>query len=52
MKKASLVIICLLALLVVYGFATITVAHADNGRPYFGGSVEPLDNGRPYLTAK
>jgi len=47
-KKASLVMICLMALLVIYGFAAITVCHADNSRPYSPEPVEPQDNSRPY----
>ena len=45
-KKAALVIICILLFSIVYGFAITIVTHADNGRPY--GTVAPLDNGRPY----
>lgn len=63
MKKTSLVMICLMALLVIYGFAAMTVCYADNSKPYGSdpifetednskpysiGPVVPLDNSKPY----
>jgi len=45
---ASIALICLVALSVIYGLATITVCHADNSRPYSREPVKPQDNSRPY----
>jgi hypothetical protein len=45
---ASIALICLAALSVIYGLATITVCHADNSKPYSPEPVEPLDNSKPY----
>jgi len=45
---ASIALICLVALSLIYGLGAITVCHADNSRPYSREPVEPQDNSRPY----
>jgi len=45
---ASIALVCLVALSLVYGLAAITVCHADNSRPYSREPIEPQDNSRPY----
>ena len=51
MKAVSIVLICVVALSIIFGCIAINVCHADNPHPYSPDPspiVEPLDNPHPY----
>jgi len=50
-KAVSIVLICVVALSMIFGCIAINVCHADNPHPYSPDPspiVEPLDNPHPY----
>lgn len=52
LKKISLVsiaLICLMALSVIYGLATITIGDTDNRESYSQETAVPTDNGKPNI---